>query len=1064
MTFFSGGGSAFGASRSAQFEGTASRSQILGRRYQPFANPFFDHASTYLPPTIKAMFGFCRYYHLTHGIINAIDTKAAEYPVTDLILQHKDTGVVKKWEELLLGVMNYRVHQFEVNLDYYVYGNAFVSPSFPFRKKLICVLCRSEHDAVMSRPHWRYTNHKFWLTCHKCGQTDFAKSRDDYYPKYAEISMIRWNPEHVHIFYNEATGRMDYGLDLSPDFRNQITMGRKDLVATTPEVFLEAVATKRSLVFDKQEVFHLRRPSLSTMNRGWGIPLIMPVLKDAFYMQVMKKAQEAVLLTHLVPQVFLFPQPATAGADPFCVSPDTLVETIDGLRQAAEVQEGDFLRSHTGAWKRVTGRIERSVEPSEKVYRITAKTLPGFPFTVSEDHPILAVKNTQKRGGRKFDPTSIPDPEFIKAQDLSVGDFVAYPVKRTTRSNLTIDVAALCPEFAVTDDWVYTRLDQQGAEIFEYLKSEGVPEFKSGPQAERLEFLKSKGWDLDRYVSVRSMLDSCPTRHPRHITLDKNWSKIIGYYLAEGSTSQATTSFTFHFEEPGFVDELVTALHGAGYTAVVDDRAEQSCRVVRVEGVILAHLVRELCGRYSSQKHIPAVVSEAPDELCFDVLRCVFNGDGTFLTADDKGTSRVCLKTTSPNLALETRRLLLSFGLIGGVSRAVPSASEIAKQPYYQVYYNGASGDALAKAFGWEGFKDPGKRAGQNSFIRGDYVYMRVAAIEEVEEPVVIGFQIQGDKTFCVAGVATHNTTINLADWRDHIRREIARQRMDPSYYGILPFPLGHQTIGENGRSLLLMPEIQQIGEQIAVGMGFPTDLVFGHGNYAGTSVSMRMLENFFLSNVHSQKRLLHWVMKRMGAFLNWPIPDGRFKPFRMADDLQRQAYMAQLSQQGKISDATLLSYADLKIEDEADLMANEVDLKSKATRAQQMLQANIQGEAQLVAVKYQAQAQGAMQKAVAAESTKPRDPFAQEQGSRLHQAGGYPLDAVAAALAKQVFSMPVARREAYLAQMRQESPELAQMVAQEGAMPQPPGQAAQQPQQLGVDMRPQPEALPPRR
>ena len=631
MTFFGGGGSAFGQGRSAMFDGTASRSQILGRRYQPFANPFFDQASTYTPPTVKALFGFCRFYHLTHGVINAINTKASEYPVTDLVIQHKDRAVVNKWEELLLGVMNYRVHQFEVNLDYYVYGNAFVSPSFPFRKKLICAGCSAEADALESRAYWRYINHQFWLTCQKCGQTDFAKSRDDYYPKYSEVSLIRWNPENVQIFYNEATGRLDYLLDISPDFRAQVQMGRKDLVATTPEIFLDAVKMRRSLVFDRQEVFHLRRPSLSSANRGWGTPLLMPVMKDAFYVQVMKKAQEAVLLTHLVPQIFLFPQPATGGADPFTVA--------------------------------------------------------------------------------------------------------------------------------------------------------------------------------------------------------------------------------------------------------------------------------------------------------------------------------------------------------------------------------------------------------------------------------------------------------NLQNWRDHIRRELARQRMDPSYYGILPFPIGHQVIGENGRSLLLMPEIRAMTEMIAIGMGFPSDLVFGQGSYAGTSVSMRMLENFFLSNVHSQLRLLHWVIRRMGAFMNWPTPDARFKPFRMADDLQRQALMFQLNQAGKISDTTLLSYADLKVEDEADLQITESSFRAEAVRKQQLLQAEVQAEAQTVMAKAQAKAQAAMAQASAAAQVPQQDPFAAAQGSQLSGSTGVPLDAAAAALAQEVTRMPEARRRAYLEQLKVQMPEALQMLQQQG-MPDLPGTPAvgnaggmpHPPMQGGVDMRPQPEVLPPRR
>lgn len=627
MTFF--GVRDAGASRSASLSSTGSKTDVLGRKYAPFSNPFFDHASTYTPPSIKALFGFTRFYHLTHGVINAIDTKAAEYPVTDLIIQHKDKGVSDKWNDLMLGHLNYRVHQFEINLDYYVYGNAFVSPSFPFRKKVSCDSCGYEHDALQHRKAWRYTNHRFWLTCTKCGQTGWAKSKDDYYPKPSEIGLIRWNPENVSIFYNEATGRLDYALSMSSQFSSEIQMGRKDLIATTPEIFLQAVKQKRQLVFDKHAVFHMRRPSLSSGHRGWGPPLLMPVLKDAFYQQVMKKANEAALMVHLLPQIFLYPQPATGNADPF--------------------------------------------------------------------------------------------------------------------------------------------------------------------------------------------------------------------------------------------------------------------------------------------------------------------------------------------------------------------------------------------------------------------------------------------------------SAIDLRDWRSHIQREVVRQRLDPGYMGIVPFPIGHQIIGENGRSLLLMQEIRMMAEQIAVGMGFPVDLVFGQGNYAGTSVSMRMLENFFLSNVQSQYRLLGWYMNQIGAFLGWPVPQGRFKPFKMADDLQRQAFAFQLNQAQKISDTTLLSLADFKIEDESDLQVAEAGRRAEAVKKQQALMAEIQGEASIISAKYQAKANEVMmeaqrraesqaqQAAEEAGDAAPSSPFAQGQSSGLGQAQtGMSLSQMAQGLAAQLNSLPPEVQQTHMQQLVQQQPELAQLVKQHITT----GQSAP----AGVDTRPMPEALPPRR
>lgn len=616
MTLF-GGPAGLTESRAATLGSSFSRTNILGRQYAPFSNPFFDQASTYIPQTVKNLFGFCRYYYLTHGVINAICTKASEYPITDIIFTHQDKGVVERWRGLLLGDMNYRTQQFETNLDYYVMGNAFISPSFPFRKLIICASCNARIDAIEYRKNWRYTDYKFYLTCPKCGQSDYATATDDYQPKPSEIGMIRWNPENVSIFYNESTGRMDYALDLSSRFRGLIATGRKDIVATTPQIFLQAAKEKRALVFDKREVFHMRRPALSSMDQGWGVPLLMPVLKDAFYMQIMKKAQETVLLTHMIPQVFLYPQPATSGADPF--------------------------------------------------------------------------------------------------------------------------------------------------------------------------------------------------------------------------------------------------------------------------------------------------------------------------------------------------------------------------------------------------------------------------------------------------------STVNLADWRGHIQREISRQRMDPSYYGIVPFPLGHQIIGENGRSLLLMQEIRMMAELIAIGMGFPADLAFGQGTYAGTSVSMRMLENFFLSNVQNHYRMVHWFMGRLSHYLNWPTPTARFKPFKMADDLQRMALASQLNQQSKISDSTLLAMMDFDVEDEAGLQVKETSIRIEALKKQQLAQAEVQGEAMVVQARYQAQASEIQMKAQMKMQAAGAPGFQPQMESGLASAPtGLPLGQVAAGIATQLSAQPRSMQEQSLEQINQTQPELAELVRQHIVSPK--GTAPD------VDTRPMPDQKPPRR
>jgi len=255
------------------------------------------------------------------------------------------------------------------------------------------------------------------------------------------------------------------------------------------------------------------------------------------------------------------------------------------------------------------------------------------------------------------------------------------------------------------------------------------------------------------------------------------------------------------------------------------------------------------------------------------------------------------------------------------------------------------------------------------------------------------------------------------------------------------------------------MPEIRQMAELIAIGMGFPIDLVFGNGNYAGTSVSMRMLENFFLSNVGAQYRLMDWTVKRIGAFMNWPVPQARFKPFKMADDLQRQAFAFQLNQAGKISDSTLLSAGDFKVEDESELQMKETAIRTEATKKQQLAMAEIQGEASVIMAKYQAKAQQtSMEMQNPAAQELDQSPFGQAQSSNLSGGGGVGVTDMVNSITAQLQQLPAEAQAQQLQLIQQNQPEIAQLIQQKLQTQSLPSATPQ------VDTRPMPEQLPARR
>ena len=1060
---------------------SANRSATLGRSYQGFANPFFDLAGTYTPPTIKGLFAFCRHFMLTHGIINAIITKASEYPITDLILSHKDRAVKDRWEELLNGVLNYRVHQYEVNLEFQTYGNAFISPSLPFTKMLRCVRCNADSSALTTRANWRYSARGFWLSCPKCGQTDWAKVRDDYFPRLADIGLVRWNPELVNTFYNEATGRTDYTLDFSAEFKNGIEIGRKDLVATTPQSILEAVKMKRTLVFDQNSVFHMRRPGLSGMAR-WGIPMMMPVLKDAFFLQVMKKAQE-------------------------CVAPDTLIDTERGLVRADDVAVGDRVRTHRGRYMPVSARADRPLRTAERVFEIRTSGMRQLPAVFSETHPCMVLRRNeewrridtkeQQRSSVVLKKPHLYEWMWVKADDVVAGDYVAFPTDRQ-REPCTLDLAKYGAWSVVTGGHAYLEASAATAQEFE---ADG-----NG----------SHGGSA-RKVARRLLRDGKePMRLPRHVELDEDLAYLAGWYVGDGCASDRAVTYCMGPEDDGI--ELQEAIGRVFPFTTFGSYPATNSRgwSLKVHGSAFARFLSAWIPGKAQTKRVPEEVRNAPDSVVLAFLRGYLEADGY------RRENYVHAVTASRQLAYDVWALGVSLGCIGTISTRAAYDCVISKldgseqalpangRQHHFVVWSHRSAARLNALMADEPAEEV--ISGKSGFFFKGYFASRVLSVEETEAEKVIDFEIAEDNTFCVPGMVVHNsillthlvpqiflfpqpatsgadpfTSTSLTDWRDHIRRELARQRMDPAYMAILPFPLGHQSIGENGRSLLLNAEMQQAAEQICIGMGFPVDLVFGNGTYAGSSVNMRMLENLFLANTHGHVRLVHWVLKHFHSFLNWPMPDARFKAFRMADDLQRSALMVQLCQQDLISETTLLSQIDLKVEDETQLRTNEMMIKAEAARKKAELMAEVQGQAGVIGAKYQAQAQGAMQAAAQRDMVGRKSPFEVEFQSGVTKPPGITLDAAAAALAEALKRMPRERREAYLGQLRGSLPEMQHMLDQQQGMGLPavpgedptatmqgggaPAQGGGQggpPQMLdpsqAVDTRALPEKLPPRR
>ncbi|NBS67841.1 hypothetical protein EBT31_02865 [bacterium] len=310
-------------------------SRAFGVRYP---SPFFDVAQYYMPTSVSDLLKWSKYYFITNPWIHTGITKLAEYPVTPIVFSDENPTVQRLYEDLA-DRLDFRRFQVEIGLDFFTYGNCFVTVSFPLVKFLKCRHCKTSIQARENRSRYTWRDMRFFMTCRNCGVADYCIVQDVYPRNVNGIKLIRLNPEQMRLRHNEVTGTTQYFYRIPMNVRNEITIGDRDTIETLPQVYLEAARESKMLVLDSQNVYHLKRATLAQQDQGWGTPLVFPVLREAFLMQIFRKSQEAIAFEHIVPFRAITPGQVTGGND----GPFQKYNLVDWKRQV----EGEVAR-----WKR----------------------------------------------------------------------------------------------------------------------------------------------------------------------------------------------------------------------------------------------------------------------------------------------------------------------------------------------------------------------------------------------------------------------------------------------------------------------------------------------------------------------------------------------------------------------------------------------------------------------------------------------------------------------------------------------------------------------------------------
>lgn len=275
--------------------------------------PYFDPIAmqTLMDPKIMMLWG--RYFYDWHPIIHAAINKMVSYPITEFIFDTTEEKTIKKYKEIFTAI-DLKGILIKMGLDYFVSGNSYFSLLMPFKRMLECPHCRTSIAA--SEGKFKLRQKSIIIDCPTCKKSVVAEIKDVTTKEISAIRPILWDPLNMKVNYDETLGTSEYFYSLPSSLTTGIDQGNINLWSTYPLYLINAAQSRKYVKLYNKKVFHLKRETHSSAyNKGYGQPIISPVLKYLFHLLILLRAQDALAIDQILPWTIISPS-SNGAIDP----------------------------------------------------------------------------------------------------------------------------------------------------------------------------------------------------------------------------------------------------------------------------------------------------------------------------------------------------------------------------------------------------------------------------------------------------------------------------------------------------------------------------------------------------------------------------------------------------------------------------------------------------------------------------------------------------------------------------------------------------------------------------
>jgi DNA primase len=312
-----------------------------------------------------------------------------------------------------------------------------------------------------------------------------------------------------------------------------------------------------------------------------------------------------------------------------CFPKGSAIKREDGLVPIEAIKRGDYVISGKGNKKKVLLTMKRDY--SGELISIQTRKCNKF-ITMTADHEVYVVKT--KNCKQKSRKTRLCQSNC--RQNCPTKYFKNYKIEKVAAKNLTKDDYLLYPIVKKVKD--------------------------------------VKSLNLKKYLNRRLTNYGPKIKEvPSKVKIDNNLLKLLGYYIAEGSSHRAYIRFSLGPAELDFAKEIQRLIKKIfNFDSSIHIRKQGKSGIeVSCCNSNLANIFENLCGKGSHNKHIPFELNLLPSKKQKVILEAVFKGDGCTSKGGIKSRAgEKQIATTSIILAHQMKDILLRLNLQPGLSYA----------------------------------------------------------------------------------------------------------------------------------------------------------------------------------------------------------------------------------------------------------------------------------------------------------------------------------------------------------------------------------------------------------